>query len=280
MKLTTSSIILIFIGTYSLWAVKYPIINYQTADGLPQNQINAITQGEWGNILVGTQTGMGKFDGTQFETITSNDGLIHNFITGFTLDDKHQLWIATQGGLSRIDERKNSVTNFPYSEPIMAITWDRTLNRLWVITGKGIYYLRENEGTYHKYDKLLNHNIKDVLISAEGVKYFYADFEVIVENRGSQKILKSKDKINVLKTIGKGENEQVLAGTENGLFILENNLPDRWIKYLELPPVSGNITDIVEDETGNLWLGTTRGLLYFNKKENNTLAITKENGLA
>ncbi|MDQ1355608.1 MAG: hypothetical protein QG657_5918, partial [Acidobacteriota bacterium] len=40
------------------------------------------------------------------------------------------------------------------------------------------------------------------------------------------------------------------------------------------------ITDIVEDETGNLWLGTTRGLLYFNKKENNTLAITKENGLA
>ncbi len=279
MKFTISLIILIFIGTYSLLAVKYPIINYQTADGLPQNQINAIIQGEWGNILVGTQSGMGKFDGNQFEVYTSNDGLVHNFITGFALDDNHHLWIATHGGLSRIDEIKNAVANFPHSEPIAAITWDKTSNLLWVITGKGIYYLKKNEETYRKYDKLLNLDIKDVLISTAGVKYFYSDFVVVVENSNKKTIIKSKEKINVLKTIGKNEKEQILAGTENGLFLLANGAPYRWIKYLDLPPELRNITDIVEDETGNMWLGTTRGLLYYNRKENNTLTITKENGL-
>jgi len=279
MKLTISLILLVVFGPIGLWAVKYPIINYQTADGLPQNQINAIIQGEWGNILVGTQSGMGKFDGNQFEVYTGNDGLVHNFITGFALDNKNQVWIATHGGLSRIDEKKNTVSNFPHSEPITAINWDKTSNRLWVITGKGIYYIKENEETYRKYDKLRSPDIKGMLISAAGVKYFYSDFQVIVETSSKQTVIKSKEKINVLRTIGKNEKEQILAGAENGLFLLENAAPHRWIKYLDLPPASRNITDIVEDDTGNMWLGTTRGLLYYNRKENNTLTITNENGL-
>jgi diguanylate cyclase (GGDEF)-like protein len=280
MKFTTSSILLIFLGTYSLMAVKYPIINYQTADGLPQNQINAIIQGEWGNILVGTQTGLGKFDGAQFQVYTSNDGLVHNFITDFTIDSNHHIWIATQGGLSRIDEKKNEVANFPHSDPITSIAWDKTAKRLWIITNKGIFYLKENEDTYRKYEKFLNHTIKDVLIIDAGVKYFYDDSEVIVEARGSQTVLKTKEKINVLKTIGKGEKERVLAGTENGLFVLENSPQQHWTQYLDLATASRNITDIVEDEIGNLWIGTTQGLLYYNRKENNTLIITKENGLS
>ena len=269
----------IFIGPLSLVGVKYPIINYQTADGLPQNQINALIQGEWGNILVGTQSGMGKFDGNQFEVFTSKNGLVHNFITDFALDNNQYLWIATHGGLTRIDEKKNTVSNYPFPESITAITWDKTTNYLWFITWKGIYYLNEEAKTIHKYGKHLNLNIKDVLISTMGVKYFYSDSGVIVEDGNKTTTIKSKEKINVLKSIGKDKKEQIIAGTENGIFILDNVALHHWIKYIALPPGLRNITDIVEDKAGNIWLGTTGGLLFYNKKENNTLSITKENGL-
>ena len=83
MKFAKLLIILLFVGPLFLSAVTYPIINYQTSDGLPQNQINALIQGKLGYIYIGTQSGIGKFDGTNFSIITKENGLPHNFITDF-----------------------------------------------------------------------------------------------------------------------------------------------------------------------------------------------------
>lgn len=270
MKITKLWILLVFIGSLRLWAVKYPVINYLTSEGLPQNQINALIQEEWGYILVGTQSGIGKFDGNQFRVITKKDGLAHNFITDFELDNSSDIWIATHGGLSKFDIKRNTISNYLTPQLITAVAVDKKSNTLWAITGNGIYYSKEDH--FHPYDTVGNANIKDVAISPAGLKYFYSNWEVIEENKGKITIIRSKNKINFLTAAG----DKVVCGTAKGLFLLENH---QWVPYMDLPPGFGDVTDIKEDEAGNTWVGTNAGVLYFNKKENSTVAITKENGL-
>ena len=111
--MTKLLILLVFVPSILLWGVKYPIINYQTSDGLPQNQVNALIQDEMGYIYVGTQSGIGKFDGTRFEKISVNQGLINGYVNQFSFDHEGNLWVATQVGLSRLDTPASVLTCWP-----------------------------------------------------------------------------------------------------------------------------------------------------------------------
>ena len=69
-----------------LFAVRYPFINYRSSDGLPQSNVTAMLQDRDGYIWIGTQSGIGKFDGTRFEIFTTREGLAGNYITDLELD--------------------------------------------------------------------------------------------------------------------------------------------------------------------------------------------------
>ncbi len=69
---------------------------------LPNAWVDAIVQTEDGFIWVGTQQGLGRFDGTLFTTFdktSTKDGIKHNYIRAL-LEDKREktLWIGTFGG--------------------------------------------------------------------------------------------------------------------------------------------------------------------------------------
>jgi ligand-binding sensor domain-containing protein len=69
--------------------------------------VNVIEEGPQGNIFIGTDNGIIKWDGTAYTYLTTSNGLPSNKIRSLRLDSKERLWIGTEGGkdVSWIDRR-------------------------------------------------------------------------------------------------------------------------------------------------------------------------------
>ncbi|HPF02561.1 MAG TPA: two-component regulator propeller domain-containing protein [Bacteroidales bacterium] len=60
--------------------------------------VNVIEEDNKGNVFLGTDNGLLKFDGSEFSLYTVSEGLPDNDITALFLDSKNRLWIGTNGG--------------------------------------------------------------------------------------------------------------------------------------------------------------------------------------
>jgi ligand-binding sensor domain-containing protein len=60
--------------------------------------VNIIEEGFEGNIFLGTDNGIIRWDGTNYSYLTTVNGLPHNKVTSIRLDTKERLWIGTDGG--------------------------------------------------------------------------------------------------------------------------------------------------------------------------------------
>ncbi|MGD2085238.1 MAG: diguanylate cyclase [Candidatus Aminicenantes bacterium] len=271
--------LVVFALPICLHAVKYPVVNYQTSDGLPQNHINALIQDQLGYIFIGTQSGIGKFDGKRFQVITRKDGLPNNFINDFAMDNQGNIWAATQEGLAKIDNN-NQISSYLASEFIQALFNDKTTNTLWVLTRGGVYYLKEeNFIRYTLLDFQLKKNKENIpnglIITNLGVKYFSSPSEILEIKKDKIRVIKSDNAINFLKWLDK----TVMVGTEQGLFYLQG---DRIRPYVDfsMGNINHPVTDVVFDESGAAWVGTPTGLHYYSSPSESPLVISDENGLA
>jgi ligand-binding sensor domain-containing protein/two-component sensor histidine kinase len=77
----------------------FHVFRYNTNNGLPTNNINAITQDQQGFIWLATDDGLVRFDGKEFITLRHNDPncqLPESNLRGVFADSQNRLWIATQ----------------------------------------------------------------------------------------------------------------------------------------------------------------------------------------
>jgi len=285
-------LVFICIMSVSSLAVKYQIINYQTSDGLPQNQVNALIQDHLGYIYVGTQVGIGRFNGFQFETITKKDGLSHNFINDLALDAQGNIWVATQEGLSRISP-DGKIKNLLPRENIPFIIFDNHTNTLWIISLNKIYYLKDE--TPLQYINPIfedqSESIMGMAITPAGDKYFYSNHKIFsIPKEAPPQVIQSNLLINSIKWLN--YSQRLVICTQDGLFTLENNLQE---EYIPLPQECRRAVDIVEDNKGRTWVGTRNGLLFYatptdipeiiddkngmDTKEINTILIDREKNL-
>ncbi|MBA7591853.1 hypothetical protein ES708_34022 [subsurface metagenome] len=59
----------------------YRVIEFGVEQGIPQPYIYTISQDNNGYLWIGTGNGLSRFDGSSFETFTTNDSLAGDFIT-------------------------------------------------------------------------------------------------------------------------------------------------------------------------------------------------------
>lgn len=62
--------------------------------------VNAIEEDDAGNVFVGTDNGLLKWDGAGWSVLTTTEGLAANGVTALKLDSRDRLWIGTSGGLT------------------------------------------------------------------------------------------------------------------------------------------------------------------------------------
>ncbi len=74
--------------------IYYSHINYTTQNGLPSNETYCILQDSKGFIWIGTDRGLVRYDGYQFDIFTQADGLTDNVIFHIAEDNTGRLWFA------------------------------------------------------------------------------------------------------------------------------------------------------------------------------------------
>ena len=73
-------------------------INYTVEDGLPSNETYSTLQDSKGFIWIGTDHGVARFDGNNFEVFTTSDGLPDNTVFEFYEDHKGRIWFFCFNG--------------------------------------------------------------------------------------------------------------------------------------------------------------------------------------
>lgn len=96
----------------------YVIDFITTKSGLSHNYVTSLVSDDLNLKWIGTENGITKFNGYDFEYIKPNEkykGLLNENIEVLFVDKKANLWIGTKsGGLSFLDIKKNKITDYNY----------------------------------------------------------------------------------------------------------------------------------------------------------------------
>ena len=91
---------------------------YTTDDGLAGNIVNAIAEDDDGNLWFGTNKGLSKFDGFEFQNFTTKDGLVHDSVMRIIIrKPNNNLILVTQDGSVSIYDGKY-FQNFKLEPPV------------------------------------------------------------------------------------------------------------------------------------------------------------------
>ncbi len=192
-------------------------------NGIPYNQVNAITEDTRGDIWVGSREGLVRLAPKPFSVETKREGLSHNHVTSVLEDRLGRLWAGTWGGgLNEIAEDKvrtyGTTNHFP-SDLILALCEGKD-GSIWAGTdnGGGLFRLKNQS--------LAHYTAKDGLLDAA--------ISVLHEDREG----------NLWIGTRKG-----LCRLSHKVFLTESNAQN-------LP-----IRAVCEDARGQLWFGGDAGLM-------------------
>lgn len=86
-------------------AQRYSFVNYTALDGLSQDFVYTILQGENGNLVIGTGEGISVFDGKKFKNYSTKNGLAENVITTAYKDDNGIFYFGhNEGGITVVED--------------------------------------------------------------------------------------------------------------------------------------------------------------------------------
>lgn len=246
---------LLLLSVVSL-AQPYSVKQLGIEKGLSNNYVVSIAQDKQGFLWFATEEGLNKFDGTRFITYLKNEDLTRQGITGnelnCLLDDPQDsiLWIGTQrAGLNAYDYVNNTFLCYRHDgeNPESLITDDVTKivaatdGNLWITTyWRGVDYFDKKAG------KFIHYNTQTVPGLASD---------------------------NIWSVVDGGDGKLYMGHVHHGFSVL--SLKDKKVtNFMHDPedPVSlpGNgVTCIYKDLSGNIWLGTDRGLALFNPEAEN-----------
>src|SRR5207253_8873961 len=91
-------------------AERLPLKAYTTADGLPNNEINKIVRDSRGFLWFCTAEGLSRFDGYTFTNFGTEQGPPHGNVTDFLETRNGEYWIATYGGVVRVNPKGSTLT--------------------------------------------------------------------------------------------------------------------------------------------------------------------------
>ncbi len=223
-------------------------------DGLSQFSANAIIQDSQGYLWIGTQDGLNRYDGYDFVVYKTDpedpDSLWDNFVNGLWADRDGSLWVttATAGAINRYDPFTETLARFRLDAaddpeaPEPAIINNRALwkdeeGRLWIGTfGGGLFILDPATGAArHKFARAgIDGGLTDDRIS------------IVLEDSGGTVWI---------GTFGGGLFRRLppVAGEDERFERLANDPDD------PASLANDTVTDLYEDSSGELWVGTGGG---------------------
>ena len=100
----------------------YKFNNFTITNGLSQSFVTCIVQDETSSLWLGTQDGLNRFDGKDFEIFYAGEteGIESNFIKCAEKTDDGRLWFGTSAGLVSFNPKSDKINfiNFSFYKQI------------------------------------------------------------------------------------------------------------------------------------------------------------------
>ncbi|MES2762889.1 MAG: two-component regulator propeller domain-containing protein [Bacteroidota bacterium] len=258
---------LLFAIPFKQQAQQYNFKNYSVESGLPYIQIFAMFQDSKGHLWSGGYGGASKFNGKTFKNYSPKNGLANHYVNAIIEDQFHLITIGTIDGLSVIDKVRGQINNYYVkdglpSNNVTSFCLDPKLG-LWTGTNKGLciwdgkkvipvpYFKDQNISCLlytEKYGVLIGTN-KGLFVKGKNSNEFNALVGGITVNSISQ------------------YNSKVYVGTDRGLYLLDLEKHTTNIFHVSNGLLDENITAVLCQKNGIVWIGSKTGLISFNGKE-------------
>ena len=249
---------------------------YSINDGLNNNTIWAGLKDKNNNLWFCSSDGITQFDGKKFKNYGIDNGLAAKIVYSACQDYKGNLWFGTTRGISVFNGThfKNYINGIDnIGKDVKSIVEDKN-NRLWFATKNGLYKL-ENERfvKYTTADGLCNNILLSLVVdkdnnlwigSRAGINYYNGKTfsKILIDD-----IFNSNDICFLLMD----KKESLWIGTNSGVFVLDAKeyVKSKKIKFRHytifdgLPGMECNQNAAFKDHLGNIWMGTTEGVIKY-----------------
>ena len=238
-------------------------------NGLPQNTVQAITQTRDGFLWVGTEAGLARFDGVEFDSYDrrSTPALPGDDIRSLVEAADGALWIASGSGLARWHKRVLTFFTERDGVPPGAIrgVFQTTDNSLWVWADTGLKRL-EN-GRFVPVSGVAADSISQVISASDGSLWVASPHQMAIYRSGHWSNLPEDTRNGQIEFVAALPDGASAVGTSRDIAILRReaktssstNVVARLATGRELP--GGRVQSILADREGSLWIGTNQGLV-------------------
>ena len=270
-----------------LFANEYDFKNYTVVDGLSESTINVIFEDKKGFIYIGTENGLGLFDGLSFYNykmnVFDNSTIFGNNIQSICQDNNNNIWVGTELGLSSLNTRNRKFQRYLNSnnklENIEKVFSDK-IDNIWFKNSDGIFMYSKskkqidciscgNNMEINSFSNLFNTISNEIIIST-----FSNLFRYDTENDTIYSMINtefSDIEVSFVTDIQEVDNA-LWVGTKNGLIKLpynKNEIPKIYKKEDLNSIVDNDIRDIEHSISKNeLWISTKNGMSIFDLSSN------------
>ena len=248
-------------------------VNYNTNDDLIDGAIYGIAPDQDGNIWFSSWTnpggdftfGLSKFDGTDFTTFTTADGLPSDTVYSLLLDSNDNLWAGTAQGLAKYNGTNWTTINDDLVGKFVWSILEDNDNNIWISSynsqstvlsifdGNTWSTLNESRGTY---DILQSSDGSIWTCDNDGVhKYDGTNWITYNESNGLSSNL-------VFDMFFDNENNLWVGNaTDTGLDKFDGT---NWTTYTVADGlVDNNVRAFFQHPNGDIWFGTNAGISVF-----------------
>lgn len=253
-------------------------------------KVNTLFEDSAGYLWIGTNSGLYKYDGyslTQYQhDVFDSYSLPNNNISSIIEDKYHNLWLGSESYLIHFNIKKNTFTGF-YKNVTSSVLGISKKGNIWVnLRSHGLISINpklniKDQNLPESYYSGIDHSLYK--IKENNIQFIQDDFnrKWIGSSKGillldtNKKTIQSNftKKTNSINLYG---NNQIIAATDNGFYILGYNKSNTNLEILESYPsllnkfnLKGTLTKVIVNPNNNdLWIGTTNGLIKAERNNN------------
>jgi ligand-binding sensor domain-containing protein len=255
---------------------KNTFVNYTVNDGLNNDVVWTCFPDDKNNLWFGTSEGVCKYDGKHFVAI--RDSLPAKTVYSIYQDKKGNMWFGTTAGVSFYDPSAASWKNFVYGKDnigknISCIMEDDR-NNMWFASSNGVFKYDGKIFVNYTTDDGLSDNKVISIVQDSRHNIWIGTISGITLYNGKTFSKISTDKkysSNNINFMLFDAMQNLWLGTNNGIY--ELNTEEYYAKgktdfrhytnFEGLRSLECNQNAAYKDHNGNLWFGTTEGVLNY-----------------
>ncbi len=260
----------------------YDFQNFTTENGLSKSQILALFQGEEGEMWMGTNAGgVNRYNGAGFSYLNKENGLPDNTVFAFAKDKLGRLLIGTNNGLTVMNGIRIDTVTIAQGlthEAIHSLHVAKN-GTIWVGTRKGVCTLSGLKITPFLGDtNLLNSTVLNIREGADGGIWFCTVQHGLFRFEGGklkQFSVESGLLRNYVYDAMPQQGGKAWIFGYDGLYHTQGDTAK--LQTVAEVPKGTSFYTYQRDRSGNIWIGTSRGVLKF--KDNSYTLLNESNGL-